>query len=165
MAKIANDNCRKIYVTDDNPRNENPKKIRKELLRFISKSKAYNIGNRSLAIKKAINNANPHEIVLVAGKGHEEQQIYKNKIFDTSDRKIIKAIKIKNKILNIEKQNYLQNKIIIKKILKISKEVNFKGISIDTRTIKKGNLFLAIKGKKQMEINLLPTHLKKALDV
>ena len=41
MAKIANDNCKKIYVTDDNPRNENPKKIRNELLKYIKKSKAF----------------------------------------------------------------------------------------------------------------------------
>ena len=39
MAKIANKYCKKIYVTDDNPRNENPKKIRAELLKYISKIK------------------------------------------------------------------------------------------------------------------------------
>ena len=44
MAKIANENCKKIYVTDDNPRNENPKKIRQELLKHIDKDKAFNIG-------------------------------------------------------------------------------------------------------------------------
>ena len=48
-----------------------------------------NIGNRILAIKKAILNANPREIVLIAGKGHEEQQIYKNKILNISDKKIV----------------------------------------------------------------------------
>ena len=35
MAKIANYNCKKIYITDDNPRNESPNKIRKELLKYI----------------------------------------------------------------------------------------------------------------------------------
>ena len=39
MAKIANDNCKKIYITDDNPRNENPKKIRSHLLKYISQTK------------------------------------------------------------------------------------------------------------------------------
>ena len=76
MAKIANDHCEKIYITDDNPRNESPKKIRKELLKYIIKDKAFDIGNRSLAIK-AINNANPNEIILVAGKGHEENKFTK----------------------------------------------------------------------------------------
>ena len=54
MAKIANDHCEKIYITDDNPRNESPKKIRKELLKYIIKDKAFDIGNRSLAIKKLL---------------------------------------------------------------------------------------------------------------
>ena len=85
MAKIANENCKKIYVTDDNPRNENPKKIRQELLKHINKEKAFNIGNREMAIKRAIKNANLQDVILVAGKGHEEKQIYKNKILSISD--------------------------------------------------------------------------------
>ena len=43
MAKIANKHCNKIYVTDDNPRNESPTKIRKQLLKYISKNKVFNI--------------------------------------------------------------------------------------------------------------------------
>ncbi len=161
MAKIANDNCKKIYITDDNPRNEDPKKIRKELLKNILKNKSFNIGNRSLAIKKAIINADPHEIILIAGKGHEEQQIYKNKIFNISDKKIIKKINIKRKILTKKKQKYQQNKFILNKILRKKTSVNFNGLSIDTRTIKNGNLFLAIKGKKTDGNKFINTALKK----
>ena len=51
---------------------KNPKKIRNELLKYISKNKTYNIGDRATAIKKAILNAEPYEIILIAGKGHEE---------------------------------------------------------------------------------------------
>ena len=54
MAKIANNFCKKIYLTDDNPRNENPKKIRDQLSKYIKKDKKFNIGNRALAIKEAI---------------------------------------------------------------------------------------------------------------
>ena len=95
MAKIANNNCKKIYVTDDNPRNENPKKIRNELAKYIQQEKLLNIGNRALAIKNAIFNAEANEVILIAGKGHEEQQIYKNKIYKISDKKIVKKIKRK----------------------------------------------------------------------
>ena len=52
MAKIADKYCKKIYITDDNPRNENPKKIRHKFLKF--KNNVFNIANRSKAIKKAI---------------------------------------------------------------------------------------------------------------
>ena len=92
MAKIANEHCQKIYITDDNPRNENPKKIRNELLKYISKDKSFNIGSRSSAIKKAIKNANPEEIILIAGKGHEKKQIYINKIINIYDSEIVKMI-------------------------------------------------------------------------
>ena len=109
MAKIANKYCKKIYVTDDNPRNENPKKIRAELLKYISKNKTYNIGDRATAIKKAILNAEPYEIILIAGKGHEETQVYKNKIKNISDKKIVKNFK--HKIKSISKKN---NKTIFK---------------------------------------------------
>ena len=57
-----------------------------------------------LAIKKAIQNADPQEIILIAGKGHEEQQVYKNKIINITDRKIVKKINIKSKILNKKKR-------------------------------------------------------------
>ena len=46
MAKIANKYCKKIYITDDNPRNENPNKIRKELSKFIKKIKLFDIANK-----------------------------------------------------------------------------------------------------------------------
>ena len=91
MAKIASENCKKIYVTDDNPRNENPSKIREELIKKYKNKNCFNIGDRSAAIKSAILSAEPHEVILVAGKGHELNQIYKNKVIKKSDKKIIKT--------------------------------------------------------------------------
>ena len=128
IGKIVNKACKKIYVTDDNPRNENPKKIRSELLKHITKSKASDIGNRRLAIKKAIENAEPGEIILVAGKGHEEEQIYKNKILKVSDKKIIRKINIKSKMISKKKLNYLQNRLILNEILGKKNFVNFNSI-------------------------------------
>ncbi len=148
MAKIANNYCKKIYLTDDNPRNENPKKIRNELLRHITRNKVFNIGNRALAIKKAIYNSKPLETILVAGKGHEEQQVYKTKIINISDKKIINKVNIKNKNFNKKKYIYFQNQLIFCETLGKKKLVKFIGLSIDTRTMKKNNLFLAIKGKR-----------------
>ena len=81
----------------------------KLLTRVLSvniEDKAFDIGNRKLAIKKAIHNAAPQETILVAGKGHEEKQVYKNRILKISDKKIIKKINFKNKSINKKKQNY-----------------------------------------------------------
>ena len=95
MAKIANSICKKIYVTDDNPRNEKPEKIRNEIIKKINSSNCFNIGSRIKAIKAAISNAEPNEVILIAGKGHETQQIYKNKIILISDKQIIRKLKFK----------------------------------------------------------------------
>ena len=91
MGKIAAKYCHKIYVTDDNPRNENPKKIRRSIIKGCKK-KAIEIANRSKAIKTAINELKSNQLLLVAGKGHEQTQNYGNKIVTFSDKKLIKAI-------------------------------------------------------------------------
>ena len=147
MGRIASKYCRKIFVTDDNPRNENPEKIRKSIIKGCSKL-AVNIGNRKKAIKNAINELKSNEILLVAGKGHEETQNYGKRIINFSDKKMIKKI-VRNKNFPFEKNNY--QKYLLDKVFdnKIVKKVNYNGVSINTKTLKKNNLFFAIKGKNK----------------
>ena len=76
MGKIANNYCDNIYLTDDNPRNENPGKIRADIKRKIKRSKLHEISNREIAIKHSIQNLSSGEILVVAGKGHEKVQDY-----------------------------------------------------------------------------------------
>ena len=161
MGRIANHYCNKIYVTDDNPRNENPSKIRNQIIKEIRKDKYFNIGNRLQAIKKSIVNSEPNEVILIAGKGHEDQQIYRKKIINISDKRIVKNLNLKIKKISEKKQNYLQNQLIFKKIKKNSKVRDFAGISIDSRTIKKGNLFLTIKGLNNDGVKFIPEAIKK----
>ena len=161
MAKIANNYSKKVYVTDDNPRNEDPKKIRNEITKNINPNKCFNIGNRAEAIKKAIKNSEPNEVVLIAGKGHEEKQIYKKKILYTSDKQIVKNLKLKIKVLPKNAKNYLQNKSIFKKIIGNIKIDNFEGLSVDSRIVKRNNLFLTIKGKNNDGNKFIPDALKK----
>ncbi|HIC42586.1 MAG TPA: UDP-N-acetylmuramyl-tripeptide synthetase, partial [Pelagibacterales bacterium] len=146
MGKIAAKYCRKIYVTDDNPRNENPKKIRNSIIKGCKKL-AIDIGSRKKAIKAAIKELKSNEILLVAGKGHEETQNYGNKIINFSDKKLIKEI-IQKRKFSFKKthyHNFLLNKVFNKDKLK---NINYNGVSINTKTIKKNNLFFAICGKK-----------------
>jgi MurE/MurF fusion protein len=161
MAQIANKFSKKIYVTDDNPRNENPRKIRKELVNKIEKNKCFDIGNRAEAIKKSITNSDPNGVVLIAGKGHEKEQIYKNKILHISDKQIVKNLKLKLKVLSKKDRNYLQNRMIIKKITGTIKQGNYNGLNIDSRMVKKNNLFLTIKGANNNGIKFIPNALKK----
>ena len=161
MAKIASNNCKNIYVTDDNPRNENPKKIRKILLKNIKNKSCFEIGNRTKAIKTAILNAAANETILIAGKGHETQQIFKNKIVSISDKQIINKLNLKIEKISEKNKNFKQNKNILTE-LKINKKVeNFHGLSIDSREVKKDNLFLTIKGKNNNGAKFISKALKK----
>ena len=99
MGKIASKYCRKIFVTDDNPRSENPKKIRNSIMKGCRKL-AVDIGSRKKAINTAIRELESNETLLVAGKGHEETQDYGNKIINFSDKKIIKEIVKKEKLFS-----------------------------------------------------------------
>ena len=161
MARIASSNCKKIYVTDDNPRNESPKKIRNEIIRNIKNRNVFNIGDRTKSIKTAILNADPNEIILIAGKGHETKQIYKNKIILKSDKNIVKNLKLKVKKISFKDQNFFYNKKIFKEIKKVKNLKNFHGLSIDSRSIKKDNLFLTIKGKKNNGFKFIDSAIKK----
>tara|TARA_B100001093_G_scaffold473766_1_gene497937 strand:- start:1267 stop:4050 length:2784 start_codon:yes stop_codon:yes gene_type:complete len=161
MAKIAKLNCKKIYVTDDNPRKENPLKIRKEIIYNLRGSNYFNIGNRSKAIKEAVFNADDNEVILVAGKGHENYQDYGKKIIFTSDKEIIKNLKV-NKIKKKNRDyNCIFNSKIFNKIIKSKKPNKFNGVSIDSREVKKDNLFLAIKGKKNDGNQFIAQAIKK----
>ena len=165
MAKIAKLYCKKIYVTDDNPRKENPEKIRKEIINNLKGSIFFNIGNRTKAIKQAVLDAEPNGIILVAGKGHENYQDYGNKVFSISDKQIIKNLKIKINKKNKRNKNYIYNSKILKKILKNKKFKKFNGLTIDSRMVKKDNLFLALKGNKNDGNKFISNAIKKGASI
>tara|TARA_B100000795_G_scaffold266886_1_gene250784 strand:+ start:2387 stop:5233 length:2847 start_codon:yes stop_codon:yes gene_type:complete len=148
MGKIANLFCDKIYLTDDNPRNENPKKIRLAIKKKINKSKCYEVPDRSEAIKKALSGLKIGDILLVAGKGHENVQHYgKIKKLFSDKKEILRNIKIKNKNLSSDiKLNILSE---ISGSNKISLKTKIKYASINSKKIKKNDIFFAIKGKNR----------------
>ncbi len=74
MGKIAHDLADDVIVTDDNPRSEDPATIRREILTGAPGAKE--IGNRHEAIRTAIKNLNKGDVLVIAGKGHEQGQIF-----------------------------------------------------------------------------------------
>ena len=91
MTKEALKHADFIIITDDNPRFEDPKVIRNDMLNGIKISELQKIkiiGNRERAIKKAIRLLSTNDILLIAGKGHEDYQIVKNKKINFSDKDI-----------------------------------------------------------------------------
>ena len=148
MANVSERHARKIFITDDNPRNENPKLIRKMIISGFSKKLAVKeIPLRSKAIEDAVIKSEPNSVILIAGKGHETTQTYGKKIINISDKEIVKNINEKK--LKFSKKNYnkVLNAEIINKLTKRNK-VRFEGVSINSKQIKKNNLFIAIKGKR-----------------
>ena len=147
MGKIADNYADEIYLTDDNPRFENPNKIRKDIKKGIKKKKIIEQSNRAKAISKAIKGLNTGDILLVAGKGHEKiQDIGKKKIF-FSDKKII-LDEIRNKNLSLSKNLKLN---IVKEVSgnkNLPSNLFFKQARINSGEVKKNDIFFAIKGKK-----------------
>lgn len=74
MGKIASELADVAVITSDNPRNEEPNTIINEIVAGIAKSNFYIEEDRYVAIKQAILSAKPNDIVLIAGKGHEDYQ-------------------------------------------------------------------------------------------
>ncbi len=88
MGSIAQKYCDVIYVTDDNPRNEEAAHIRAEILQ-ASGDRAIEYGDRKVAIEKAMAALDTDDILLVAGKGHETGQIIHTITYPFDDYKII----------------------------------------------------------------------------
>ncbi len=87
MGEIAKKYSDVVVVTDDNPRSEDPKLIRKAILEACDT--AIEIGDREQAIKYAIESiSSSNDAILIAGKGHENYQIVGSKTFEFDDLKV-----------------------------------------------------------------------------
>ena len=145
MGNIASKYCDKVYLTDDNPRNENPNLIRNQIKKGIKKNNFIEIASRSKAISTAIDELNSGDLLVVAGKGHENYQEYKKKIFFSDKAEILKAINKKN--LNLSKS--VKTNILIENLQRknIKKNLQIKYVSINSKNIKRNSIFIGVKGK------------------
>jgi UDP-N-acetylmuramoyl-L-alanyl-D-glutamate--2,6-diaminopimelate ligase len=92
MAAIAAKLSDKAIFTSDNPRTENPETILEEMEKGVAPldyKKTLTILDRKQAIKTACQLANPNDIILIAGKGHETYQEIQGVRYDFDDLKIV----------------------------------------------------------------------------
>ncbi|MGA7383225.1 MAG: UDP-N-acetylmuramoyl-L-alanyl-D-glutamate--2,6-diaminopimelate ligase, partial [Methylocella sp.] len=83
----------RVIVTDDNPRSEDPAAIRKAiLLGTNSFCNVEEIGDRGLAIARALAMLGPHDGLLIAGKGHETGQTIGGRTLPFSDSGYARAL-------------------------------------------------------------------------
>lgn len=95
MASIASDYSDKAILTSDNPRSEDPDQIIEDMKAGVSAAnyrKVLSITNRKEAIRSACMMAQPGDIVLVAGKGHETYQEIKGVKHDFDDFQVIEEV-------------------------------------------------------------------------
>jgi UDP-N-acetylmuramoyl-L-alanyl-D-glutamate--2,6-diaminopimelate ligase len=95
MASISAQLSDRVILTSDNPRSEDPSVIIREMENGISaedKLKVLSILDRREAIKTAYALAQPNDIILIAGKGHEKYQEIKGIKYPFDDKKIIKEL-------------------------------------------------------------------------
>lgn len=89
MGAAAAKHADQVYVTDDNPRSEDPALIRRAILQAVPG--ATEIGDRAEAIRQAVQALKAGDVLLVAGKGHETGQILRDRTVAYTDHDAVKA--------------------------------------------------------------------------
>lgn len=92
MGKIGSEISDIAIVTSDNPRTEEPMSIINQILNGITKDNAIVVENRREAIKKAITIAKKGDVIVIAGKGHEDYQVLKDEIIHFDEREVVDEI-------------------------------------------------------------------------
>ena len=93
MGRAVEELADRVIVTDDNPRNESPEKIVSEVLAGMQHpDQACVVHNRQAAIEYALSQASADDLVVIAGKGHEQEQIVGHERRPFSDRHVVRRI-------------------------------------------------------------------------
>jgi len=83
MGQAAAENADLVFVTDDNPRTEDPATIRQAVL--MGAPEAIEVGDRAEAILRGVDALGPGDALLIAGKGHETGQIVGTAVYPFDD--------------------------------------------------------------------------------
>lgn len=153
MGKIASHLSDMAIVTDDNPRTEDATLIRQQIIKGMDKKSCeiIEIADRRTAIAKAVSLINAGDTVLVAGKGHENGQKIQDQTLPFKDARVIKQeINSLHKSLIMSEKKLLWTQSTICAITggSVIKPFNITGISIDSRSVEPGDLFIPLKAKR-----------------
>ena len=90
MGAVAAELADQLIITDDNPRSEDPQRIVADIRAGIDTAREVRIEHdRAKAIAGALADAQPGDVVLIAGKGHEDYQIYGRDRRPFSDQAVV----------------------------------------------------------------------------
>lgn len=89
MGKIASSLADYVIITSDNPRSEDPSRIIQDIIGGMRKNNYCVIADRFEAIKAGLKLIKENDCLIIAGKGHEEYQIFKDRVLHFSDREAV----------------------------------------------------------------------------
>ena len=89
MGKIASELSDYVIFTNDNPRNEEPEDIIKDIIEGVKKQNYEVILDRKEAINKGISLLKENDVLLILGKGHEDYQIVKGVKYHLDDMECV----------------------------------------------------------------------------
>ncbi|MBC8548805.1 MAG: hypothetical protein H8D23_04065 [Candidatus Brocadiales bacterium] len=96
MGRIADEKSDIFWLTNDNPRTEDPLDIIDDIKAGIKSGRSFHIQtSRYIAIEEALSEAEDGDLIIIAGKGHEKYQIVKDTIVPFDDREVVKKILLK----------------------------------------------------------------------
>src|SRR5690606_10844902 len=147
MGAIAARLADRVIVTDDNPRGEEPAAIRAEIL--IACPGAAEIGDRAEAIATAIAELEAGDVLLIAGKGHETGQTVGEHTRHFSDQEAVRAALAAPPADPL----FTGGELAAALGVPVPEDVPavplaVRGVSIDSRTVSRGDLFVAIEGER-----------------
>jgi UDP-N-acetylmuramoyl-L-alanyl-D-glutamate--2,6-diaminopimelate ligase len=104
MGRIAEKYSDYVIITNDNPRSEEPSAIAADIIRGLhNPNGCLVIADRAQAIDFAVQQAKPGDLILVAGKGHEDYQIFADQTIPFSDAWLY-SVALRAAILQLVKQ-------------------------------------------------------------
>ncbi|SER58928.1 UDP-N-acetylmuramoyl-L-alanyl-D-glutamate--2,6-diaminopimelate ligase [Psychrobacillus sp. OK032] len=90
MGEVASKFATKVIITSDNPRNERPEDIIAEIVSGVNLSEVMIEPDREKAINLALRSARKGDVILIAGKGHEQEQIANDLVVPFSDHQVVR---------------------------------------------------------------------------
>ena len=148
MAAMAELHADRVILTDDNPRTEEPARIMADMVAGLRDPGAVQIEHdRTKAIQLALSQASKQDIILVAGKGHEDYQIIGTDKRHYSDRETVACLAHIIGVIRMMTLRLAELAQVLDARL-IGEDGAITAVSTDTRTLGAGALFVALRGER-----------------
>ena len=143
MGQIADELADVVYITDDNPRTEDPEVIRQAIKAKCPKGIV--VDNRAKAIRQAIQNLQEGDLLVLAGKGHESGQIVNGVTYPFSDK--IEALLTLKEMKEMPLWTHTELSLALN--TKVDEKIQGFGVCFNTQQLKIGDIFIALTGGKR----------------